>query len=83
MGVGRGDLATPWILKISSKKVIFLISSGKKQITLLLSPLEKFWKNPLVPPLEKILPTPVIQNMFVYIRFFIPNEYILLDVRCF
>jgi len=33
--VGQG---TPWILKISAKKVIFLVSSGKKQITPLSPP---------------------------------------------
>jgi len=31
--------------------VVFLFLSGKKQISPLLPPpLEKFWKNPLVPP---------------------------------
>jgi len=33
--------------------------SGKKQILPLLAPLENFWKNPLVTPLEKILPMPM------------------------
>jgi len=37
-------------LKISAKKVVLSVSSGKKQISLLLSPLEKIWKNPLVVP---------------------------------
>jgi len=35
--------------------VVFLVSSGKKQISPLLPPLEKFWKNPLVPPSGKNL----------------------------
>jgi len=39
IGVGReaGSLSS-WILKISAKKVVFLISSGKKQISPLLAP---------------------------------------------
>ena len=37
----------PWILKISAKKVVLLISSGKKQV------------SPLSPPLEKIFPAPM------------------------
>jgi len=53
---GQGELP-PRILKILAKKVVFLVSSGKKQILPLLDPLQKFWKNSLVPPLEKILPT--------------------------
>jgi len=48
-------------LKFSAKKVVFSVLSGKKQISPVLfwAPLEKFWKNPLVPPLEEILPTPM------------------------
>jgi len=42
-----------------AKKVVFLVSSGKKQISPLLALLEKFWKNSLVAPLEKIPPTPM------------------------
>jgi len=42
------------------KKVVFLYSSGKTHISPLLAPpLEIFWKNLPVPPLEKILPTPM------------------------
>jgi len=44
-------------LKILAKKVVFLVSRGKKQISPLLPPVEKFWKNLPVTPLEKILPT--------------------------
>jgi len=52
------------ILKISAQKAVFLVSSGKKQISPLFSSLQKnFWKNPLVPPLEKILPTPMHISM--------------------
>jgi len=36
-------------LRISAKKAVFLVSSGKKQISPLSDPLENFWKNPLVP----------------------------------
>jgi len=57
VGKDRGGPCLPWILKFSAKKVVFLVSSGKNQISPLLAPLEKFRKNPLVPPLEKILPT--------------------------
>jgi len=56
MGVRKGDSggqAPPWILNILAKKVVFLVSSGKKQILLLLDPLDKFWKNPLVASLGK------------------------------
>ena len=45
-----GGTKAPWILKFSAKKVVFLVSSGKNQISPLLTPLEKFRKNPLVPP---------------------------------
>jgi len=38
---GSGALPT-WILKISAKKVVFLVSSGKKQIWPLLAPLGNF-----------------------------------------
>jgi len=48
----QGGLS-PWILKIIPKKVAFLASSGKKQISLLLAPLRKILGNLLVPPQEK------------------------------
>jgi len=42
MGVGRGKQGglwlSPWILKFSAKKVVFLVSSGKNQISPLLDP---------------------------------------------
>jgi len=45
MGVGRGRQSSPGgapsILKSSAKKVVFLLSSGKNQISPLLTPLEK------------------------------------------
>jgi len=40
-----------WILKFSAKKVVFLVSRGKKQISPLLAPPRKIFVNiPLVPP---------------------------------
>ena len=58
-GRQKGDLgSTPGFWKLQHKKVVFAVSSGKKQISPLFPPLaEKFWKNPLLPPpREKILP---------------------------
>jgi len=53
---GRGGLN----FDIFCKKGCFLIFEWENQISpLLVPPLEKFWKNPLVPP-EKIHPTPMI-----------------------
>jgi len=62
MGVGRWGVGPRphLILKFSAKKVVFLVLSGKNQISPLLAPLEKYRKNTLVPPMEKILPTPMI-----------------------
>jgi len=66
VGVGRGcrgGKAPPRILKISAKNVVFLISGGKNKFHHFWPHLEKFWKNPLVAPLEKILPMPMITTM--------------------
>jgi len=42
--------------------------SGKKQISPLLSPpLEKFWKIPLCPPLEKNPATPMLHYLSKYV----------------
>jgi len=57
MGVGEGE-GPPGFGKFHQKKVVCLVSSGKRQISLL-PPLEKFWKIPLWPPLEKILSMPM------------------------
>jgi len=68
MGVGKGGGGgkSHWILKISSKKVVFLVSSGKKQFHHFWAPLEEFWKKTLVPsPLEKILPTPMVPGYLI------------------
>jgi len=39
---GQGRPRLPWILKMSAKSVVFLVSSGKKQMPPLLAPLKKF-----------------------------------------
>jgi len=49
---GKGALA-PWILKIFAKKVCFLSFEWEKTNFITFSPLEKFWKNPLVAPWKK------------------------------
>jgi len=42
---------------MSAHKAVFLVSSGKKQTFSLMAPVEKLLENPLVTPVEKILPT--------------------------
>jgi len=50
----------PWILKILTKKFIFLVLSGNQQISpLLASPRKILEKSASGPSLEKILPTPM------------------------
>jgi len=49
----RNGGQVPWIVIISPKKVVFLVSSRKKQISPYLAPPENFWKNPLAVPLQK------------------------------
>jgi len=69
MGVGRGEreALAPWILKLLAKKVVFSISRGKKQISPLLAPPGKnFGKIPYC-PLEKILPTPMVRTIVMFI----------------
>jgi len=47
----RGAAWPPWILKISAKKVVFLVSRGKNQISPLLAPPRKtLEKSPSAPP---------------------------------
>jgi len=66
-----GGIWPPWILKFSAKKVIILVFSAKNKFNHFWPPLEKFWKNPLVPPtLEKIIPTPMFRTMTC-----LPNHY--------
>jgi len=54
MGVGGGQGgALPSLYFenfIKIKKVVFLVLSGKKQISPLLTPLEKIWNNSLLSP---------------------------------
>ena len=52
-GRRKGGGRTPLDFENFSKKGVFLVSNGKSKISPLLAPLEKFWKNPLVPPLWK------------------------------
>jgi len=61
MGVGRGR---PWILKFSAKKVVFLVLSGKNQISPLLALLEKLRKNHLVGPWKKFFRRPCTYNVW-------------------
>jgi len=65
MGVERGVKGSPWILKLLAKKVVFSISGGKKQILPLLAPPGNFWENPLLAPMEKFLPTPMLETAFI------------------
>jgi len=61
-------------LKILAKKVVFLVSGGKKQISPLLISSAKFWKTLLVAPMEKILPMPMNAIAFVDKMFFISKN---------
>jgi len=58
MGVGRGGQAL-LDFEIFSKNVVFLVSSGKNQISPLLAP--PLEKSPSA-PLEKIFPTPIVEG---------------------
>jgi len=64
---GRGGLS-PWILKFSTKKVVFLVVRGKNQNSPLLVPLgknlEKF-PSASAHALEKILPTLLVNVQFI------------------
>jgi len=63
MGSGNGALASHWILKFSAKKVVFLVLSGKNQISPLIHlPWKNLGRSPSGPPLEKILPTPMLKT---------------------
>jgi len=57
-------------LKISAKKGVFLVSSGKQQISpLLLPPKEKRLEKSISGPPGKILPTPMHRSMKNYTSF--------------
>jgi len=62
MGVGRGEQGgkLPWISKLLAKILFFQFRGVKTKFHHFWSPWKKFWENPLLAPLEKILPTPVI-----------------------
>jgi len=69
-GVARTfSYAQAWVwergknLKISAKKAVFLVSSGKKQISPLLAPHRKIFEKSNSALLEKILPTPMHTSM--------------------
>jgi len=70
---GTEDFLGPhWILKISTKNVVFLVSNEKKQISPLLDPLRKFLEKSSGVPLKIILPKPMVATrrslkyVFVY-----------------
>jgi len=75
MGVGRGGAERGLFLlhfKIFSKKGLFsCFSVGKNKFYYFWRPLEKYWENPLVPPLEEILLTPMSATSFEYKNDFI------------
>jgi len=50
-------------LTISAKKAVFLVLSGKNQISPLYPPLEKLLEKSTSSPLDKILPTPMHISM--------------------
>ena len=55
-----------WILKFSAKKGCFLGFEGEKsKFTTFGSPWMKFGKTLSTPPLEKILPTPMVTAQFI------------------
>jgi len=57
---GQGRAKPPLDFKIFSKKYCFLsFEREKSNFTTFCPPLERFRKNPLVAPLEQILPTPM------------------------
>jgi len=62
MGVGKGRQGRPWsppgFLKFQQKKVDFLVSKGKKQISPLLPPYKNFGKFPWWPPWKKFFRRP-------------------------
>jgi len=60
---GRRGAKAPLEFEIFTKKVFFLSFGWEKnKFHHFWPPLQKFCKNPLVPPWEKILPTPMVSN---------------------
>jgi len=67
MGVGRGALA-PLDFENCSKNSFFCSFEWEKtNFTTFGPPLEKFWINPFVAPLEKILPRPMLVPEFFFL----------------
>jgi len=67
MGVGRGaweGQGTPWILKISEKKVVLLVSRGKKQISQFPPPRKILRKSFSSPPGKNFFRRPCVQREF-------------------
>jgi len=73
-GGGRGAL-DPWILKIITKKRLFFQFRGVKNNFTIFGPSwKKFCENPLLPPpLEKILPTPMVLGRLWGLLFVLAN----------
>ena len=61
---GRRKGRPPWIWKFQQEKLFFSFE-WEKTFHHFWSPLEKFWKNSLVAPLQKILPTPMLAALQV------------------
>jgi len=59
---GKGAKASPWLLKCLARKVVFLVSRGKNEISLLLAPLEKLLEKSTfrLPTVENIHLTPMV-----------------------
>ena len=63
-GGEQGGLGHPWILKILAKEGCFLDFEWEKKFHHFWLLPRKIWKNPRVlPPLEKILPTPMMPTI--------------------
>ena len=65
MSVGRGDFCAPLDFEIISKKRLFFQFRGVKNKfhRFWPPPGKTFWENPLLAPLEKILPTPMVPSI--------------------
>jgi len=61
MGVGR---VASWNLKFVAKKVVFLVLSGNKQISLILAPGKILEKSPSAPPPGKNLSDAHANSLF-------------------
>ena len=79
VGRGAGGERPLSILKILTKKVVFLFLSNKNKFHHFWPLLEKFWKNPLEPPLGKNTSDAhgddVIRTKVCYCRFSVAKTY--------